>query len=1114
MAYNWDEIGITEITNFYLYDDIVVPEDKTNDSIIRKIPERDENGEFLKDENNKDITHGATITIDMASFIETGPGRFALGSKSPLVEAFFTTDDSNLLWMEVDKTYSKAEVIANLGLDANSDRFSIQQSLLADATSGDYWLRSYVWNSGLFKVGDDKNPDENGVVNDITFSVDAFGNRVIHNYVIRAFDENFDFDGGGSLAEWGNNYLQPRIDPWNIGRTVSIEFTSGPIGTPRDYTYSDYQIDIFNYGLYSTWGAANVLTLPIAADEILAQLWNDNTTKLLYQGKPIVYGTIDGDTLSASDIPNLSASSYLFLYSQRYPTTGVVLVSNGGSDTLTGGDYADKLLAGADDDTVAGGKGFDILEGGTGTDTYIINPGDGIDTVLDTDGLGAIQLGSIAVQGRDSVAVDKDWIKIGNSWIDRQNSLEYLLLPQNNGSNDLLIKSADGSGVLIKVWQDGRLGITLGENTSPDTPVYDRTILGDLQPDDVDAETDGVQIGYDELGNVIVGAEEEPDRVDILFGSAGNDLIQSFGGNDDVLGKDGADRIEGGAGEDTLDGGAGNDIVLGGAGSDIVMGGENDDRLYAETEYTLDEAYAQGETQGAGGQHGDLLDGGAGADVLIGETDKDILLGGLGKDILMGMGGDDTIEGDISVNTVDSEWTVIRSEPAENTYYRSYNFSTTLDMIGSEAGDDDVIYGGAGNDWIFAQGGNDFIDAGKDNDVVFGDGGNDVILGQAGDDVITGDNRPSSLAAPLHGDDYLSGGDGEDTLLGEGGSDYLEGGAGNDNLFGDASDIALQYHGDDTLDGGSGDDRLIGHGGNDTLIGGSGNDTLTGGSGDDTYIGVEQGDIIVDVLGKNTIIFADVAGVTSNSANEPLGLGLNLSATSLTEPAALPANAPLGAVWLNGINALQMALGNGETIDLGPALYGMDAQIYYDHGTQSIDLESWVSENLLTSVRLDLASVVTSSNQAITQAYGGGDADFIQGSANNDIIRGHGGNDYLSSKAGDDVLEGGLGNDTLLSGDGVDTLQGGLGADKLTGGGGADIYVFGLGDGADIVTSASADDAAGDEVHLGAGIAASDLRFFRLADGNLCQWPTELSQYWPLKLSHFSRVTMLDLALI
>ena len=68
MAYNWDEIGITEITNFYLYGDIVVPEDKTNDSIIRKIPERDENGKFLKDENNKDITHGCQSAFKIFHF--------------------------------------------------------------------------------------------------------------------------------------------------------------------------------------------------------------------------------------------------------------------------------------------------------------------------------------------------------------------------------------------------------------------------------------------------------------------------------------------------------------------------------------------------------------------------------------------------------------------------------------------------------------------------------------------------------------------------------------------------------------------------------------------------------------------------------------------------------------------------------------------------------------------------------------------------------------------------------------------------------------------------------------------------------------------------------------
>ncbi len=569
------------------------------------------------------------------------------------------------------------------------------------------------------------------------------------------------------------------------------------------------------------------------------------------------------------------------------------------AETPTGSAVKDYLYGSGGNDTLQGLKGNDYLEGGTGTDTYIINPGDGIDTVLDTDGLGAIQLGSVTVQGRDSVAVDKDWIKIGGSWIDRQNSLEYLLLPQNNGSNDLLIKSADGSGVLIKAWQDGQLSITLGENTPPSTPGYERTILGDLQPDDVNADADGVQIGFDELGNVIVGMEEAPDRKDRLFGSGGNDLIQGFGGNDDIFAKDGDDRIEGGAGQDNLAGGAGNDSVLGGAGSDIVAGNEGDDRLYADAEYTLDEAYTLGETQPASGQRGDLLNGGAGDDILIGEADEDILMGGLGKDVLMGLGGDDVIEGDASVNVVDRNWGVIRDETLENNahiYSRSYSFTSTVDTIVPDmSGDDDVIYGGAGNDWIFAQGGNDFIDAGADHDVVFGGSGNDVILGQAGDDVIVGDGHPSILAASLHGDDYLSGGNGDDQLYGGGGSDYLEGGAGNDILHGDFSDIAFQYHGNDILDGGSGDDRLSGYAGNDTLIGGSGNDTLIGGSGDDIYIGVEKGDVIVDLLGRSTIILADANSVAANPANQPLGLAL--ATLSFDEPAATPGNAPIGAMW-------------------------------------------------------------------------------------------------------------------------------------------------------------------------------------------------------------------------
>ena len=186
----------------------------------------------------------------------------------------------------------------------------------------------------------------------------------------------------------------------------------------------------------------------------------------------------------------------------------------------------DDIEAKSGNDTIKGGKGNDLLNGGLDFDTYIINPGDGVDTIIDEDGLGVIQFNNINVSGRGNVADGNNWIKIDDIWVDKENNFYYQLLLQSDGSNDLVVTLVTrGDGIAqarIKVWQDGQLGITLGENTSPDTPVYDRAILGDLQPDDVDAETDGVQIGYDELGNVIVGAEEEPNRIDQLYGSAGN----------------------------------------------------------------------------------------------------------------------------------------------------------------------------------------------------------------------------------------------------------------------------------------------------------------------------------------------------------------------------------------------------------------------------------------------------------------------------------------------------------------------------------------------------------------------------------------------------------------
>ncbi|HZM64536.1 MAG TPA: putative Ig domain-containing protein, partial [Candidatus Saccharimonadales bacterium] len=82
----------------------------------------------------------------------------------------------------------------------------------------------------------------------------------------------------------------------------------------------------------------------------------------------------------------------------------------------------------------------------------------------------------------------------------------------------------------------------------------------------------------------------------------------------------------------------------------------------------------------------------------------------------------------------------------------------------------------------------------------------------------------------------------------------------------------------------------------------------------------------------------------------------------------------------------------------------------------------------------------------------------LRGNRQNDLLVGMGGDDSLQGGGGGDVLDGGTGNDTLKAGSGGDTLYGGEGNDLLIGARGSDIYLFGYGDGQDIVQGADNSD--------------------------------------------------------
>ncbi len=326
-------------------------------------------------------------------------------------------------------------------------------------------------------------------------------------------------------------------------------------------------------------------------------------------------------------------------------------------------------------------------------------------------------------------------------------------------------------------------------------------------------------------------------------------------GNDSLVGDATDNFLSGGAGIDTLLGGAGDDWLRGGAGSDSLDGGTGTNGVdYSDSPIGIALKLGSGTKAGS-------ATAGLDKDVLlriasvIGSNFADNITGNIQRNSLSGGSGNDTISGGGIDSLVGGADTLLGGDG---------------DDLFGKAKAAVTIFGGGGNDTINGGKLNDSIDGGDGNDSILGGGGADTLLGGEGNDffgkakaaitVLGGGGNDTITGSKLN--DSIDGGAGDDSILGGGGLDFLGGGADNDFILAGKASV--------TMDGGSGNDTLLGSALADSILGGDGTDSLVGNAGADTLRGGLGVDTLLGGLGLDQL-FTDGLDTTNLGGTGPDG---------------------------------------------------------------------------------------------------------------------------------------------------------------------------------------------------------------------------------------------------
>lgn len=806
----------------------------------------------------------------------------------------------------------------------------------------------------------------------------------------------------------------------------------------------------FSDDMSTVWTVATVKALAIAgtaAADYLEGYASDDVVNA-GSGNDRVLGNAGVDTLNGEDgIDTLSGGGGA---DSLHGGIGAdVLAGDDGNDGLYGGADSDNLQGGNGNDLMDGGAGSDTLVGGThdgywntytgiGSDTYLFGRGDGQDLIFDNDS--------------SAGAVDRIVFKAGVLPEDVQAS---------RSGNDLVLRIVGTTDqVMISNYflNDAAGGWTVEEICFTDAPGITWSIA------DVKSK---VALSGTTGNDTLVGYASS----DAMWGSAGNDSISGRAGNDTLNGEAGADTLYGEGGNDSLNGGTESDNLQGGADNDVLDGGAGNDTLVGGTYDGYSNTYtgtgADTYLFGRGDGQDTLYDNDGSAGVLdklvfkTGVLPANVQVTRSTTDLVLKIAGtsDQVTIKNYFTNDASSSWTVEEIRFSDDVA-TVWTVATVKAM---------AIAGTSAADYLEGYASNDVINAGS---------GNDRVIGNAGADALNGDDGVDTLSGGA-GADSLHGGSGVDTLAGDDGNDSLYGGADNDNLQGGNSD--------DLMDGGAGNDTLVGgfHDGYWNTYNGSGSDTYLFGRGDgqdqvfdnDGSVGVTD-----KVVFKAGVVPADVQVV------RPIGstnLVLKISGTS--------DQLILVNYFVNDANSSWLVEEIRFTDAPSTVWTAADVKALAIAGTAAADnLEGYASDDVINAgsgndrVIGNAGADALNGEDGVDTLSGGNGADTLRGGSGADAIAGDDGNDTLYGEADNDTVQGGNGNDAMDGGAGSDTLVGGT-YDAYWGtysGAGADTYMFGRGNGVDVVFDNDGSVGVVDTVVFKAGVLPSDVEVVRPSGSN------------------------------